>query len=194
MARVYCAGPLFNEPERREMALIAEVMEAAGHETFLPHRDGPFIRLRDNLVAGGRAPDSIWPTLRRAIFALDVNRLLSWSSAVVVNLNGRVPDEGTIVEVSLAWHGGKTVVLYKNDARALEDGGDNPMLLGLGEFRVCASIEELPAKLERAEARMDPGRVPRTLALGEEVVGAIAAGTDDPERLYAALTELVGGG
>ena len=40
MSRVYCAGPLFNESERTEMAAIAQVLEKAGHTTFLPHRDG----------------------------------------------------------------------------------------------------------------------------------------------------------
>jgi hypothetical protein len=29
MARVYCAGPLFNEPEKEEMAAIASQMESS---------------------------------------------------------------------------------------------------------------------------------------------------------------------
>ena len=36
MARIYCAGPLFNEPEKEEMTGIAAQLESAGHETFLP--------------------------------------------------------------------------------------------------------------------------------------------------------------
>ena len=37
--RIYCAGPLFNRPEREEMAEIARALEAAGFGVFLPHRD-----------------------------------------------------------------------------------------------------------------------------------------------------------
>jgi len=38
--RVYCAGPLFNEKEKEEMAEIAQALERHGFEVFLPQRDG----------------------------------------------------------------------------------------------------------------------------------------------------------
>ena len=38
--RVYCAGPLFNEAERREMLAIADVLRVGGFEPFVPHADG----------------------------------------------------------------------------------------------------------------------------------------------------------
>ena len=50
--RIYCAGPLFNEPEKREMAEISAMLEGAGYETFLPQRDGlELSRLQPELSA-----------------------------------------------------------------------------------------------------------------------------------------------
>jgi nucleoside 2-deoxyribosyltransferase len=37
--KIYLAGPLFNSLERRYLELIADTLEMAGFQTFLPHRD-----------------------------------------------------------------------------------------------------------------------------------------------------------
>ena len=42
---------------------------------------------------------------------MDCHELLNATTGVVANLNGRIPDEGTIVEAALAWHSGKALVL-----------------------------------------------------------------------------------
>ena len=108
---------------------IAVKLESAGHETFLPQRDG--IELSEvgrELDALQMSSDDIGDLLHRAIFCLDVYKLLGWSEAIVANINGRVPDEGTVVETALAWHAQMPIVLYKRDARAPFQGDDNPML------------------------------------------------------------------
>ncbi|KQR77003.1 hypothetical protein ASG35_12045 [Burkholderia sp. Leaf177] len=71
---------------------------------------------------------------------------------VVANLNGRVPDEGTIVEATLACHSGKPLVLYKTDVRSMLGGSDNPMVTGLGDFESINDSSALPAAVERAVA------------------------------------------
>ena len=38
--RIYCSGPLFCAEEVGGMSAIAKVLEDAGFQTFLPHRDG----------------------------------------------------------------------------------------------------------------------------------------------------------
>lgn len=91
--KVYCAGPLFNPPEQEEMARIAQVIEDAGHETFLPQRDGlEFAHLVPALIAKGMSPQEASHAMERAVFNLDVYRVLGWSDIVVANLNGRVPE------------------------------------------------------------------------------------------------------
>lgn len=169
MAKIYCAGPLFNELERAEMVAIADAFKAAGHETFLPQRDG--LEARELAEQLGREIGNSAAAVRlhhQAIFSLDVYRLLEWSDAVVANLNGRVPDEGTVVECALAWHGRKPLVIYKDDARAPFDGNDNPMITGLVKT-IVGRLDLLPAEVE-AELQVDHGdRVATTIKLGEQV-------------------------
>ena len=145
MARIYCSGPLFCAEEVGGMTAIAHVLERAGHETFLPHRDGlePYVlRFAQVALPGVRGG------VDHAVFALDVYELLERCDAVVCNLNGRVPDEGMIVEASLAFAVGKPVVLYKADARAPFGGADNAMLTALGTLET--RLERLPARVQAA--------------------------------------------
>lgn len=170
MPRIYCAGPLFNESERSEMAEIARHLERVGHSTFLPQRDGlEFARLMPELRRKGLDERQADDALQRAIFALDVFQLVRESDAVVANINGRVPDEGTVVEAALAWMSGKALVLYKADARGLLGGSDNPMLTGLGNFEFVDRLSELPDAVARELRRTHVDRVGATLRVGEQV-------------------------
>jgi len=191
MPRIYCAGPLFNDPERHEMQQIAEALERAGHETFLPHRDGlEFSQLLPALLDIGVAPDRADGVLQRAIFSLDVYQLLVGCQGVVVNLNGRVPDEGTVVEASLAWHAAKPLVLYKRDARTLLDGSDNPMLSGLGGFEIVRAIDQLPQALELALHADHADRVNRVLQAGA-AIAELRKRASDVKQLAALLNPVV---
>lgn len=179
MPRVYCAGPLFNAAERAEMDSIARTLEAAGFSTFLPHRDGlEFARLKPELEKLGASVDEAAHILDRAIFSLDTYQLLERCDAVVVNLNGRVADEGTVVEASLAWHAGKPLVLFKADARSMLSGSDNPMLSGLGEFHVIDDIAALPQAVRDSIDQDRAGRVARTLAGGARIASLREHGDD----------------
>jgi nucleoside 2-deoxyribosyltransferase len=194
MPRVYCAGPLFNDAERREMAEIAAAFPAPEYCTFLPHRDGlEFARLVPEFEAMGLAADSARFIMERAIFSFDVYQLLERCDAVVANLNGRVPDEGTVVEATLAWYAGKALVLYKSDARSLFSGADNPMLAGLGEFRQVSDRSMLPAAVEE-QLRIGPGRrVPRVTDLGCRIAALREMCTSsNPADVAKGLWELVG--
>jgi nucleoside 2-deoxyribosyltransferase len=155
--RIYCAGPLFNSSECAEMEILADAIEQAGFKAFLPHRDGFLYGaiVPDLLKAGYPLEVAQWMA-RQAIFALDVSQVLVGCDGTVVNLNGRVPDEGAVVEGAMAWTAGKAVVLFKDDARSKIDGLDNPLVAGLGGFRVVSHSEELPQALTRALAEHPP--------------------------------------
>ncbi len=142
--KVYCAGPLFNEKEREEMLAIASALEEAGFATFLPQRDGlELTRCAEKLVSIGFAPGDASRMMTEAVFALDVYQVLYSCSVIIANLNGRVPDEGTVSEASMAWARGKPVVGYKTDSRTAFAGQDNPLVSGLFGFALCHSIAEL---------------------------------------------------
>lgn len=143
MPKIYCAGPLFNDKEKEEMQDIADCLETQGYNVFLPHRDGfEFFDLFPAFANLGVPEDTARYMLNKAIFTLDVFQVLN-CDGLVLNINGRVPDEGALVEAGIAWSAGKIIVIYKNDARTLLNGNDNPLLLGLAEFEVVNNIRNL---------------------------------------------------
>ena len=151
MTKIYCAGPLFNEAEREDMTAVAHALEAGGFDTFLPHRDGIEMRLcKERLTENGMKPEEASKLLSLLIFCMDVYQVLEGCDALVMNLNGRVPDEGAVSESAIAWTNGKPVVAYKADPRSLMYGCDNPLVAGLFGFDYCHSLEELPNRVRVA--------------------------------------------
>jgi nucleoside 2-deoxyribosyltransferase len=133
------------------MEMLAEALEQAGFSTFLPHRDSfLFGAIVPDLLKAGYPLDVAQWMARQAIFALDVYHVLIGCDGAVVNLNGRVPDEGAVAEGAIAWMAGKAVVLFKDDARALIDGLDNPLVAGLGGFRIASHADDLAKAMNRA--------------------------------------------
>lgn len=148
LRRVYCAGPLFNAAERQEMMQISAVLSAAGFEPFVPHADGvEFAQVLPYLVSQGHDLQTVGETLHRAVFALDVYQVLVGCGALVFNMNGRIPDEGGVAELSMAWMVGKPVVLFKEDARSAIAGRDNPLVIGQGGFESIDRLELLAETL-----------------------------------------------
>ncbi len=143
--QIYCAGPLFNPKEKEEMQAIAETLENNGFNVFLPHRDGfEFTNLSESFIKLGISSNDARFILNKAIFTLDVFQVLN-SDGLILNINGRVPDEGAMVEAGIAWNAGKMIVIFKNDARTLINGNDNPLLLGLSDFNVTNDISSIPS-------------------------------------------------
>jgi nucleoside 2-deoxyribosyltransferase len=196
--RIYCAGPIFNPSERAEMEMLAEAIEQGGFKTFLPHRDGfVFGAIVPDLVRAGYALDVAQWMARQAIFALDVQQVLLECDGTVVNLNGRVPDEGAVVEGAIAWTAGKPVILFKDDARSKIDGLDNPLVAGLGGFRLVNRSEDLAGTLTRAlnehppeKLRSDalPASTRQAIERGRRLSDGYGAG--DSRRLVQTIIEL----
>ncbi|MFA5322613.1 MAG: nucleoside 2-deoxyribosyltransferase [Smithella sp.] len=148
--RIYCSGPLFCAEEVGGMSAIARVLEEAGFQTFLPHRDGMeayVMRFGNSTLSS--AISAIRTRVDYAIFSLDVYELVERCGAVVCNLNGRVPDEGMIVEASLAYAAGKALVLFKDDIRAPFGGYDNSMLTSLVRGKIVGELRALPEALRK---------------------------------------------
>jgi nucleoside 2-deoxyribosyltransferase len=148
--RIYCSGPLFCAEEVGGMSAIAKVLEDAGFQTFLPHRDGiEGYVMRFSNTSLPSTISRIRTRIDYSIFSLDVYELIERCSAVVCNLNGRVPDEGMIVEAAIAYAAGKPLVLFKADARAPFGGYDNSMLTSLVHGKIVRKLNELPSELKQ---------------------------------------------
>lgn len=132
--KIYCAGPLFNPKEREEMRQIASSLENAGYQVFLPQRDGlEFAELFPLFLKRGIPAQEAQKILNMAIFSLDVFQIID-SEGLLLNMNGRVPDEGAMVEAGIAWAHDKVVVIFRSDSRSLIEGNCNPLVLGLSGF------------------------------------------------------------
>jgi nucleoside 2-deoxyribosyltransferase len=196
--RIYCAGPIFNSSERAEMEILAEALEQAGFKTFLPHRDGfLYGAIVPDLTQTGYALEVAQWLARQAIFALDVYHVLVTCHGAVVNLNGRVPDEGAVVEGAMAWTAGKTVVLFKDDARSKIDGLDNPLVAGLGGFRLVHHSDDVPRALTRAleehppvplQVDLLPATIRQTAEHGQHLSEVYEAA--DTDRVIRSIIEL----
>jgi len=183
--KVYCAGPLFNAKEREEMQELADRLEESGHETFLPQRDGlELVRVVEELVRRGLSTEQASSIASKAIFALDVYQVVVECDAIIVNLNGRVPDEGAVSEAAIAWCYGKIIIGYKADARSVFVGEDNPLVTGLFDFTLHSTFDEAVDALEREQARRQ-GRVERARERAQQISRYLDLG----ERIWEAANE-----
>ena len=190
MARIYCAGPLFTWEEQTKMRKISNLIERNGHETFLPQRDGLELKKVEPIVTKKLGCESASRQLvHKAIFSLDLWRLLDWSEGIVANLNGRVPDEGTIVEVAMAWHSNKALVLYKNDPRAPFKGHDNPMLTGLTNDYIVSSLTQIPTALNQSLLESRQKGVKEKIQDGARLATALSQAPKNPIVLSKILME-----
>ncbi len=175
LRRVYCAGPLFNQAERLEMTRIADALRAENFVPFLPHEEVQFSQVHPLLVERGMTPAQAGQVLHEAIFALDVYFVILGCGSLVLNLNGRVPDEGAVAEATMAWMLGKPMVFYKADSRSLIEGRDNPILAGQTRFERIGELDAIGPALDRAihAAQIDsasavtcPAHLSETLQMG----------------------------
>ncbi len=131
------------------MQEIAFYLEKSGYSAFLPHRDGiELAEVNNKLMQLGYSLEDANALLIKAIFLIDTFQVAD-SDGLVLNLNGRVPDEGAIAEAGIAWALRKPVVIFKSDSRALMHGLDNPLVIGLSGFVVVRNKQNIPSEFER---------------------------------------------
>lgn len=126
MSLIYVAGPLFNTHERWYLERIAEALERAGHQTFLPHRDAGLLDLRT-------------PAAQQQVFRDDI-AALDRCDVCVALLTGPDQDSGTSAELGYMYAQGKPCFGITDDFRFL-----NNMLWGIcgAGQRIAPSIEAL---------------------------------------------------
>ena len=95
MMKIYFAGPLFSEAERKFNIDLTSQLETLGFHVFLPQRDG---------VETNKTPYDKMSREehRKALFELDRDKILDCDIFLFV-LDGRIPDEGACVELGMAY-------------------------------------------------------------------------------------------
>ena len=147
---MYCSGALFCPAEVREMADIAKSLEGAGYDTYLPQRDGGeafVMNSIDTPVAGSPLLRPFTNFLTKTMFALDIYEILK-CDYFIINLNGRVPDDGAISELGVAFASGRPIIQYKTDIRSLFQGRDHPMIQGAAlHLPPVNQLDDIPERL-----------------------------------------------
>ena len=119
--KIYFAGPMFNHAEKEFNLEIVKVLEDFGYQVFLPQRDG---------IEAAKLEGKTEEELIQMIFSLDAQEVKK-ADIIFMNIDGRVPDEGTCVELGIAYGSGKRCYGFKTDTHSVELGLDmNPMISG----------------------------------------------------------------
>ena len=197
--KIYCAGPLFNPQERKEMSEIANALRESGYSIFLPQEDGlEFSRLFPAFLERGLNDKEAQKILNLAIFSLDVFEVIN-SDGLVLNMNGRVPDEGAMVEAGIAWAHNKPVVIFNNDDRSLLQGACNPLVVGLSNFEVATEYAQIPVQFKDRFSQMGDNIIRENAFQFEETKGKGKTISDyintqkNQEELTDLLINLFGG-
>jgi deoxyadenosine/deoxycytidine kinase/nucleoside 2-deoxyribosyltransferase len=181
--RVYLAGPLFSQAERRFNEELNQLVQGLGFETYFPQVDAGLL---DEMVRQGadlqQARDHIFQRNRDAVQRSDI---------ILFVLDGRAPDEGACIEAAVGYALGKEVIGLKTDFRSSEPGGNNLMVDGILQYRLAGDFEQLRDQLERLRADvLGPGPKRRSLAATSvrahpyvAVVGPIGAGKTSLVRI-----------
>jgi len=127
MPKLYFSGPLFSHAEKEFNIALSGILEERGFSVFLPQRDGA----ENDAAFYANLTDY---EKKEAIFAVDRMRILECDVFLFI-LDGRVPDEGSCVELGIAYaqkylkQSGKILIGLHTDSRAAFIGSKvNPMI------------------------------------------------------------------
>jgi nucleoside 2-deoxyribosyltransferase len=196
---IFISGPMFSPADLWEGRKIKDSLEAAGFGTYWAPEDGiEDERLIDNL----KSPLMELTDYRKVAllvqkigWTLDIYMATSGCDAMVMDMNGRVPDEGSVVEAANAYACGMPLVLYKETSITMWGPFDNPMLAALTkDWEPVTRVEDIAPALTAAIAARDPDYVyapPPAFARDLAVGKFIAENRDSVMAVLLGLSGLV---
>lgn len=133
-ARIYMAGPLFNEGDRYTNQVNSDALRAMGYTTFLPQE----------IVITNEST----PLVKAACLYMDL-KAIRLCDVLLANCNGIDIDSGTAAEIGLAYGWGKKIVVYKSDVRNYYNDTYrlNNFVGGMVDHQVCRTLEEVKQRL-----------------------------------------------
>jgi len=130
--KIYIAGPLCSEENRKFLEEIDKICKEFNFDTFLPHRDAGLYENEDDIK---RISERDLEEIKKCDFMIGV-------------LNGICIGAGTAWEMGYAQAIGKKVIGLKTDRKIQESIGDISVIIA-GQVNIVESIEELREELEK---------------------------------------------
>ena len=135
--KIYIAGPLFNVHEKKYLEDIAEVLEGADFDCFLPHRDQTGIdpeELKNNEMS---------QATKDIIFQTDIEALKE-ADLIVALVTGQDIDSGTASEIGFMYANNKPVIAITAEERRYRN------LFTAGMFtKTVHNIQEVLSSVEQ---------------------------------------------
>jgi nucleoside 2-deoxyribosyltransferase len=131
--KVYIAGKLTNENERKKLEELTKIIEELGFETFLPHRDIGICKGIDDI---------------ERIFKGDVIEGFKNCGLVIVSLDGLHIGAGTAWELGYAYAKGIPILGLKTD-ESIEDALEYLSAILIYSIKIVKSIKELEEELKK---------------------------------------------
>ncbi len=126
---------------------VDALVQSLSIQTYLPQRDGgESIRL----IRQGQPPEHV----RRRLFELDMSEVRACDLFICI-LDGRVPDEGTCVELGMAYILGKVCIGYQTDSRRFAMDFNNLMIENTLNGGLAQSFDELSNLIRAAKQAMN---------------------------------------
>jgi nucleoside 2-deoxyribosyltransferase len=148
--KIFLSGPMNSTSDVNGQMAISAVLKQT-FNVYLAPVDGVEISSLIDLLANPTLFSELF--LRAALlvqqigWAHEIYQLLS-CDALVLNMDGRVPDEGAVAEAATAYMAGKPVVIYKNTVVTFWNFFNNPMVAALSStWQVIADVCKLPEAL-----------------------------------------------
>jgi nucleoside 2-deoxyribosyltransferase len=160
MARIFLSGPMFDGADLWEQGQIKDVLVKAGYDTYLAAEDGiEDAELVDNLhspLLGTSAFQTVSILVQKLGWTLDIYMATYGCDGMVFNMNGRVPDEGSVAEVANAYAAGMPIVTFKSTSITMWGPFDNPMVAALNRtWHPTTTYDAIPAAMATALAARD---------------------------------------
>jgi hypothetical protein len=167
---------MFSAADLWQQQQIATSVEAAGYATYLPQRDGIEVGKVMATVSSVVDPAvlAVMQFVREIVFAMDIFQLTSRCQSLVFNMDGRVPDDGSVVEVAAGFAIGRPIVIFKTTPITMLGGMDNPMVSGLAmNWQTAADPTALPQAIAAAVSTMgDDSYTPAKHLLNVNTLGS----------------------
>jgi hypothetical protein len=200
---------MFSASDLWQQNLIDEALKKAGYTTYNPHKDGIEVASVMRQVNKGLAlpPAQVLEVVtfvHKVVFALDVYQLVERCQSVILTLDGRVPDDGSVSEAAMAFTADKPIVVFKTTPIAMLAGWDNPLVQGLStQWSYVDAVPKVPAALAKAVVAQGQLKGPpaqagphlnAAAALGQEIWNTIGSlhrvAKASPAGIYSAVTKL----